>query len=64
MESKKEPNRIQATYIYKDKTEISEIPKDFKSLKEKIKELYHMNNGQLDKITITYDDEGKTFFNK
>ena len=60
MKSKKEPQKIQATYSYKDKTEISEIPKDFTSLKAKIKELYHMDDAQLNNIQISYfDKEGK-----
>ena len=59
MKSKKEPQKIQATYSYKGKTEISEIPKDFTSLKAKIKELYHMNDAQLNNIQISYFDKGK-----
>ena len=54
MESKEQPKRIQATYDYNNKHDISEIPKDFKSLKEKIKELFHMNDDQINKITISY----------
>ena len=62
MESKKEEKKIQATYDYKGKIEISEIPKDLKSLKEKIKKLYHLNDAQLNKCHISYKDEDKTFF--
>ena len=57
MESKKEEKRIQATYDYKGRHEISEIPKDLKSLKEKIKELYHLNDEQLNKCQISYIDK-------
>ena len=49
MESNKEERIIQATSQYKNKTEISEIPKDLKSFKDKIKELYHLNDEQLNK---------------
>ena len=64
MESKEEPNKIQATYDYKGKHEISEIPEDFKSFKEKIKELYKLDDNQLDKIQISYKDKegNKTYF--
>jgi hypothetical protein len=62
MESKEQPKRIQATYDYNNKHDISEIPKDFKSLKEKIKELFHMNDDQINKITISYLDDGKIFY--
>ena len=64
MESKKEEKKIQATYDYKGKHEISEIPKDLKSLKIKIKELYHLNDDQINKYQISYQDkdEDKTFF--
>ena len=57
MESKKEEKKIQATYNYKGKVEISEIPKDLKLLKEKIKQLYHLNDEQLNKCQISYIDK-------
>ena len=38
---KEEECKIQATYIFKGKTEISEIPRDFNSLKETIQKLYN-----------------------
>ena len=56
MESKKVEKRIQATYEFKGKHEISEIPKDLKSLKKKIKELYHLNDDQMKKYQISYKD--------
>ena len=64
MKSKKEEKRIQATYDYKGRHEISEIPKDLKSLKEKIKELYHLNDEQLNKCQISYidRDQNKSLF--
>ena len=64
MESKKEEKKIQATYVYKGKHEISEIPKDLESLKVKIKELYHLDDDQINKYQISYKDrdEDKTFY--
>ena len=59
-----ELNKIQAIYDYKDNYDISEIPEDFQSLKEKIKELYHMDDAQLNIIKISYEDEGTKFIIK
>ena len=54
---KEEECKIQATYIFKGKTEISEIPRDFNSLKETIQKLYKLTSEQINHCQITYKDK-------
>ena len=55
--------KIQATYIFREKTEISEVPKDFISLKETIKKLYNLTSEQINNCHITYKDKNDKTIN-
>ena len=65
MKREKDGN-IQATFCLKDKDdindkddkfEISQVPSDYKNLKETIKKLFKLNDQQLNNCTITYKDK-------
>ena len=50
-----------STYIYKNKTEISERPESYRAFKDAIKSLYKITEEDLNKCSITYknkDEEG------
>ena len=59
MENKRiEPNKpIMSTFIYKGQIEISQRPESFKQLKEKIRELYHITEKELQNYVISYKNK-------
>ena len=50
-------NKIQATYQYKGKTEISERPENLEEFKKTVKQLFHLSDEQLEKCSITYKNK-------
>ena len=60
-EKNKSTRKIMSTFIYKNKTEISERPENYRAFKDVIKSLYKITEEDLNKCSITYknkDEEG------
>ena len=55
--------KVQATYYFNGKVQISQVPYDYKNLKETIKSLFNLNDQQLSNYIITYKDiDNKEFY--
>ena len=48
---------LQATFIFDNKSDISQTPSNYSELKETIKRLFNINENQLNNYDITYKDE-------